>query len=183
LERVHHRATRMILGLAKLDYEARLYKMNFPSLTYRRARGDAIETYKYLHGLYTVDSSHMLHFTQQTEFLPGDTVSNYKKKDCRTQLQMNYFGLRTVNSSNCQKKLLSLPLSSASRDSMTGTTLIYVSKIDTSSRSINRPHCLLGIEYDDDDDVRRQHRCSFYLHPNHMNIRYNTKSIVFHDLL
>jgi len=50
----------MIPGLGKLDYEARLDKMDLPSLTYRRARGDAIETYKYLHGSYTVDSSHML---------------------------------------------------------------------------------------------------------------------------
>lgn len=44
LEQVQHRASRMIPGLAKLDYEARLEKMNLPSLTFRRARGDAIET-------------------------------------------------------------------------------------------------------------------------------------------
>jgi len=60
LERVQHSTTRMIPGLAKLDYKTRLDKIDLTSLTYRRARGEAIESYKYLHGLYTVDSSHML---------------------------------------------------------------------------------------------------------------------------
>jgi len=32
---------------SKLPYEERLRKMDLPSLTYRRNRGDAIEVYKY----------------------------------------------------------------------------------------------------------------------------------------
>jgi hypothetical protein len=43
IERVQHRATKMVPGLAKLCYEERLKKMDLPSLAYRRARGDAIE--------------------------------------------------------------------------------------------------------------------------------------------
>jgi hypothetical protein len=42
LERVQHRATRMTPGLAKLDYEVQLEKMDLPSLAFKRARGDAI---------------------------------------------------------------------------------------------------------------------------------------------
>ena len=60
IEGVQHRATRMVPGLAKLPYEDRLRKMDLPSLAYRRNRGDAIEVYKYLHGIYRVDSSDFL---------------------------------------------------------------------------------------------------------------------------
>jgi hypothetical protein len=59
-----------------------LEKVDLPSLSYRRARGDAIETYKYLHRLYTVDSSHML---PQMELLPEDTVLNNKKETAGEQ--------------------------------------------------------------------------------------------------
>jgi len=52
LESVQHRATRMVPGLAKLNYEERLRRIDLPTLAYRRTRGDAIEAYKYLHGKY-----------------------------------------------------------------------------------------------------------------------------------
>jgi hypothetical protein len=42
-----HLATKMVPGLAKLNYEDRLRRMDLPTLVYRRARGDAIEAYKY----------------------------------------------------------------------------------------------------------------------------------------
>jgi len=54
---------------------------------------------------------------------------------------------------NCQKELHRPPQSTASRDYMTSTTLINVTRIDTSSVSIYRLHCLQGNEQDDDDDV------------------------------
>jgi hypothetical protein len=40
-----------------------------PSLAFRRIRGDAIETYKFMHNIYKVDSSSMppLHPTNGTE--------------------------------------------------------------------------------------------------------------------
>jgi hypothetical protein len=60
LERVQHRATRMVPGLAKLSYEDRLRKMDLPSLVYRRVRGDVIEVYKYLHGVYKVGCTQLL---------------------------------------------------------------------------------------------------------------------------
>jgi len=40
-------------GLHNLHYGERLRRMDLPSLMYRRLRGDVIETYKYLHGIYT----------------------------------------------------------------------------------------------------------------------------------
>ena len=60
LEGVQHRATRMVPGLAKLIYEERPKKLGIPSLSLRRFRGDMIEVYKYLHGLYSIDCSDIL---------------------------------------------------------------------------------------------------------------------------
>ena len=40
------RATRLLPGMDNLNYAERLAKLNLPSLTYRRHRGDLIEVYK-----------------------------------------------------------------------------------------------------------------------------------------
>jgi len=40
-----HRATRMIPGFRNLSSGERLRRLDLPTLTYRRFRGDAIETY------------------------------------------------------------------------------------------------------------------------------------------
>jgi len=50
----------LVPDLAKLSYEERLIRIDLPTLAYRRTRGDAIETYKYLHGKYSVDSESLL---------------------------------------------------------------------------------------------------------------------------
>ena len=49
LENVQIRATKMVDGLSKLDYEDRLRRLDLPTLVYRRARGDMIQVYKHFH--------------------------------------------------------------------------------------------------------------------------------------
>ena len=49
LENVQIRATKIVDGLAYLDYPERLKKLDLPTLVYRRARGDMIEVFKHLH--------------------------------------------------------------------------------------------------------------------------------------
>ena len=44
LEKIQHRATRMIPELREMPYEDRLRSLKLPSLNYRRARGGMIET-------------------------------------------------------------------------------------------------------------------------------------------
>ena len=97
LERVQHRATRMVPGLAVLSYEDRLRKMDMPSLVYRRARGDAIEVYKYLHKKYAVDCQDMLPEHRTDGAVTRGNSMKLKKQGCHGQLRGNFFGLRTVN--------------------------------------------------------------------------------------
>ena len=49
IENVQIRATKLVDGLGKLEYNERLMKLNLPTLAYRRIRGDMIETFKHFH--------------------------------------------------------------------------------------------------------------------------------------
>ena len=52
VESVQRRATRILPELRGLAYEAPLRSLKLPTLTYRRLRGDVINVYKYIHGVY-----------------------------------------------------------------------------------------------------------------------------------
>ena len=43
-------------SIKDLDYESRLRSLRLPTLAYRRARGDMIEVYKILSGIYDKDA-------------------------------------------------------------------------------------------------------------------------------
>ena len=55
IERVQRRATKLIEDIKYLSYEERLCNLNMPSLQHRRLRGDMIDTYKIVTGIYDVD--------------------------------------------------------------------------------------------------------------------------------
>ena len=97
IEGVQHRATRMVPGLAKLPYEDRLRRLDLPTLSYRRTRGDVIEAYKYLHGMYDVDCSALLPLHESAGVTTRGNGLKLKKRECRTQKRSNFFGLRVVN--------------------------------------------------------------------------------------
>ena len=52
LERVQKRATKLIPELAKKPYDEQLRISNLPILKYRRYRGDMIELFKKIKGIY-----------------------------------------------------------------------------------------------------------------------------------
>ena len=56
LERVQKRATKLIPGLSNKSYIERLKVLNLPTLKYRRHRGDMIELFKILKGIYDTSS-------------------------------------------------------------------------------------------------------------------------------
>ena len=55
IENIQRRIMKLVPELKNLEYCDILRPPKLPSLYYRRARGDMIETYKYLHGIYKVD--------------------------------------------------------------------------------------------------------------------------------
>ena len=59
IEAVQRRATKLIPGFSNLEYPERLKKLNLTTLVCRRARGDMLETFKYLNGQY--NSAPILH--------------------------------------------------------------------------------------------------------------------------
>ncbi|XP_068246681.1 uncharacterized protein [Palaemon carinicauda] len=52
IENVQRRATKLVPTLKNFSYEERLGKLKVPTLAYRQARGDMLETFKILSGMY-----------------------------------------------------------------------------------------------------------------------------------
>jgi len=86
-------------GLKKVPFEEILRLMDSPTLSYWRLRGDAIETYKFVHGKYSVDWSSLLPLADET----ATVVTRFhtfklKKRDCKTSVRLNFFSYyRIVN--------------------------------------------------------------------------------------
>jgi len=60
LESVQRRTTKLVCSLRYVPYESRLRQMELLSLVYRRYRGDMIEIFKHLRGIYSVSSTELL---------------------------------------------------------------------------------------------------------------------------
>ena len=60
IECVQKRATKQIPGFNNLSYPERLKKLKLPTITYRRIRGDMIETYKIINEKYDPEASSFL---------------------------------------------------------------------------------------------------------------------------
>ena len=97
IEAVQRRATKMIPGLAKLSYEERLRRMDLPSLEYRRIRGDAIETFKYLHGKYSVNTVTLLLRHEPKGMTTRGHSLKLQKRECHSNIRQNFFSFRVVN--------------------------------------------------------------------------------------
>ena len=67
IENVQRRATKLIPGLAHLDYPDRLRALEMPTLAYRRTRGDMIQVYKLLNGKYDTSLPQFLTLSHNKE--------------------------------------------------------------------------------------------------------------------
>jgi ribonuclease P/MRP protein subunit RPP40 len=97
LEQVQHRATRLVPGFSALSYEERLRRLNLPSLSYRRLRGDMIEVYKYLNGMYNVNCLPSLSLAVTAGVQTRGHSSKLSKDRYHTATRCNFFGVRIVN--------------------------------------------------------------------------------------
>lgn len=101
LEKVQHRATKLVPRIKDLSYEERLRIMELPSLAYRRFRGDAIEVYKYTHGMYRIDGQTLFSMNQRDELQTRGHALKLQYRFCRTMKRQNTLGNRMVGAWNC----------------------------------------------------------------------------------
>ena len=94
IERVQRRATKTVPGISTMSYPDRLRTLRLPSLVYRRARGDMIETYKFLHNVYDLNN----------EWLRRDPSTRTRghslkleKIRCQTTMRQHCFSNRVLN--------------------------------------------------------------------------------------
>ena len=99
IEYVQRSATKQVPGLRDLPYKERLQLLNLPTLKHRRRRGDLIEAYKMMRGIYdqstvpSFDSHPSTNTTRGHSFKIRRPVSN-------TNLGHNRFTSRIVNDWN-----------------------------------------------------------------------------------
>ena len=91
VERVQRRATKTVPGISTMSYSDRLRTLRLPSLVYRRARGDMIETYKLLHNVWLRRDS-----STRTR---GHSLKMEKRR-CQTRMRQHCFSNRVINNWN-----------------------------------------------------------------------------------
>ena len=96
---VQRRATKLIPGFSNLEYIERLKKLNFTTLVCRRARGDMLETFKYLNGQY--NSAPILHLDTRTHGTTTRVRSRSIKTRC-AQAFLHTASCEFVERSSCE---------------------------------------------------------------------------------
>ncbi|XP_060072041.1 uncharacterized protein LOC132551914 [Ylistrum balloti] len=98
IEGVQRRATKCLPGMKDLDYMDRLKKIKLPTLAFRRVRGDMIELYKIVNGVYNKECCNALSLWEeasQRHSCRGNSKKIYPKRATCT-LRKNNFYIRTV---------------------------------------------------------------------------------------
>ena len=94
LEKVQRRATRLISGFKRLDYETRLRELNMFSLQRRYKRGDMIEVFKILTGLDNLKFDDL--FELDVDGRRGHS-KKLKVKSARLDVRKYSFSVRVVS--------------------------------------------------------------------------------------
>lgn len=86
----------MVPSLKELSYEDRLKRLNLPTLAYRRVRGDMVETYKILCGVYDQEVCDDIFRLRSDSATRGHSKKIFKNYT-RLMLRKNSFCNRVVN--------------------------------------------------------------------------------------
>ena len=95
IERVQHRATKMIKECKNMSYENRLVATGLTTLEDRRTRGDVIEVFKMVNGINKVDYQNYFHLADNN--ITRGHKFKLAKARSRLDIRKNYFSQRAVN--------------------------------------------------------------------------------------
>ena len=93
VESVQCRATKLIPGFKKFTCEELLKKLNLPTLKYLRLRGDMLEVYKILHGVYDEQVTTELFNVADQAQMHGHSLKLAKHRS-RLEIRKNSFTSR-----------------------------------------------------------------------------------------
>lgn len=99
LEKVQHRATKIVEGMNKLSYEERLVACDLQSLEERRDRGDMIEVHKIVKGMDRIPSSKFFKPLESSHSQRGQDAKFFKQRS-RLDIRKYFFSQRVVNKWN-----------------------------------------------------------------------------------
>ena len=80
IEKVQHRATKIIPELRHYSYQERLQRLSLPSLVHRRLRGEMIFLYQLTHQYFSIDITSLLQY--QSSITRGHCYKIYKPCTC-----------------------------------------------------------------------------------------------------
>jgi ribonuclease P/MRP protein subunit RPP40 len=95
IEKVQHRATKLVQGLGELSYEDRLKQLNLPTLAYRRMRADILQTFRILNGFDNLKASDF--FALNTNNITRGHHMKILKPLSNTKLRQHTFSQRVIN--------------------------------------------------------------------------------------
>ena len=98
IEKVQRRATKQVSSLCHLSYELRLKKLNLYTLSFRRLRGDMIETFKIMTNLYDCEVSPNLILSTNTRTRGNDKKLSTRR--ARHDFRKHFFTLRITKQWN-----------------------------------------------------------------------------------
>ena len=98
MEKVQHRATKMVYGFGNVKYEERLKRLKLFYIQYRRMRGDMIKTYRIISGLKEVNSSQF--FTKSNTNNPCGHNLKLCKEHFHKVIRKEFFSQRAIDQWN-----------------------------------------------------------------------------------
>ena len=95
IEKVQKRATKLVAICKNKPYEDRLRILDLPTLKFRRIRGDMIEAYKIVTGIYDIEAAPALEMSSTT--MTRGSERKLSKVRCRTELRKHFFTQRITD--------------------------------------------------------------------------------------
>jgi len=99
IEKVQRQATKQVPGLQNLPYKERLKHLKLPTLKHRRRRGDLIETFKMMNGIYDQNAVPGFDVYPRNNMTRGHNLK-IRRPQSKTNLGQNRFTSRVVTDWN-----------------------------------------------------------------------------------